>query len=331
MDLTLTFASCDSRLSARSLPASLPPPLSLSMMEVIRSPSFYSKKLLFARAHCSTVANTKPSKHRCVQFRPCIDIHEGKVKQIVGSTLSDQPGNKGGLVTNFETEKSAAEFAHLYQRDGLSGGHVIMLGSDEASQNAALEAVNAFRGGLQIGGGVTPNNARKYLDNGASHVIVTSFIFTDGKLDFEKLKELVQMVGKNRLVIDLSCRKARHSGHYAVVTHRWQKFTDFIVSKDALVSLSKHADEFLVHGVDVEGKRLGVDEELVSLLGQWSPIPVTYAGGVSRLADLELIRVAGGGVVNVTVGSALDIFGGELPYEQVVQWHKQERSKGTTE
>lgn len=264
------------------------------------------------------------SRQQSIQFRPCIDIHKGKVKQIVGSTLSDQPGKAGSLVTNFETEKSAAEFAQLYERDGLSGGHVIMLGSDEESQNAALEALNAFPGGLQLGGGVTPNNAKKYLDNGASHVIVTSYIFTDGKLDFVKLKELVQTIGKRRLVVDLSCRRRSPGGSYAVVTHRWQKFTDFALSKDSLESLSQYADEFLVHGVDVEGKRLGVDEELVSLLGKWSPIPVTYAGGVSNIADLELIRVVGGGVVNVTVGSALNIFGGELPYDVVVQWHKQQ-------
>lgn len=268
---------------------------------------------------------TSYSRHTCVQFRPCIDIHKGKVKQIVGSTLSDQPERTESLVTNFETEKSAAEYAQLYQSDGLFGGHVIMLGSDEASEISALEAVNAFPGGLQLGGGVTPSNAKKYLDNGASHVIVTSFIFTDGKLDSEKLKELVRVVGKHRLVIDLSCRRMRQGGEYAVVTHRWQKFTDFVLSKHALGSLSQYADEFLVHGVDVEGKRLGVDEELVSLLGQWSPIPVTYAGGVSTLADLELIRSAGGEVVNITVGSALDIFGGELPYDKVVQWHKQQQ------
>ncbi|KAI5058895.1 hypothetical protein GOP47_0027065 [Adiantum capillus-veneris] len=273
---------------------------------------------------CATCASSLTP--RCIQFRPCIDIHKGKVKQIVGSTLSDQPGSAENLVTNFESEKSAAEYAQLYQRDGLFGGHVIMLGSDEASQHFALEAINAFPGGLQLGGGVTPSNAKKYLDNGASHVIVTSFIFTEGRLDFEKLKELVHVVGKHRLVIDLSCRRISTGGEYAVVTHRWQKFTDLTISKHTLGILSEYADEFLVHGVDVEGKRLGVDEELVSLLGQWSSIPVTYAGGVSQLEDLELIRVAGGGVVNVTVGSALDIFGGELSYKEVLHWHKQQES-----
>eukprot|EP00250_Pteridium_aquilinum_P015793 c22760_g1_i1 orf=167-1102(+) len=306
---------------------------------VVRSPSFCPDRLLVRAAtsaaarpiQCTAVADAKSLRNQCIQFRPCIDIHKGKVKQIVGSTLCDQPGKAENLVTNFETEKSAAEYAQLYQNDGLFGGHVIMLGADEASQTSALKAVNAFPGGLQVGGGVTPNNAITYLDNGASHVIVTSFIFTDGKLDFEKLKELVQVVGKNRLVVDLSCRRIRQGGDYAVVTHRWQKFTDFILSREALESLSQYADEFLVHGVDVEGKRLGVDEELVSILGQWSPIPVTYAGGVSSVADLELIRVAGSGVVNVTVGSALDIFGGELPYATVVQWHKQhERNQVTT-
>ncbi|KAI5058582.1 hypothetical protein GOP47_0026752 [Adiantum capillus-veneris] len=269
---------------------------------------------------CATCASSLTP--RCIQFRPCIDIHKGKVKQIVGSTLSDQPGSAENLVTNFESEKSAAEYAQLYQRDGLFGGHVIMLGSDEASQHFALEAINAFpesshaiyslcsfptltfllrlllqrsatrssrsncftagrisaayidsfECGLQLGGGVTPSNAKKYLDNGASHVIVTSFIFTEGRLDFEKLKELVHVVGKHRLVIDLSCRRISTGGEYAVVTHRWQKFTDLTISKHTLGILSEYADEFLVHGVDVEGKRLGVDEELVSLLGQWSSV-----------------------------------------------------------
>lgn len=261
---------------------------------------------------------------RCaVRFRPCIDIHKGKVKQIVGSTLHDLNGESSTLITNFESEKSPAEFANLYKRDGLLGGHVIMLGADAASISAAVEALHAYPGGLQVGGGVNPENACKYLDSGASHVIVTSYVFNDGKMDIEKLKDLVRVVGKEKLVLDLSCRKK--DGKYIIVTDRWQKFSDIALNAETLDTLSMYADEYLVHGVDVEGKRLGIDEELVSLLGRWSPIPVTYAGGATTLADLDSIREAGAGSVDATVGSALDIFGGNLPYGEVIAWHQKQQ------
>lgn len=258
-----------------------------------------------------------------MRFRPCIDIHKGKVKQIVGSTLHDLNGESSTLITNFESEKSPAEFANLYKRDGLLGGHVIMLGADAASISAAVEALHAYPGGLQVGGGVNPENACKYLDSGASHVIVTSYAFNDGKMDMEKLKDLVRVVGKEKLVLDLSCRKK--DGKYIIVTDRWQKFSDIALNAETLDTLSMYADEYLVHGVDVEGKRLGIDEELVSLLGRWSPIPVTYAGGATTLADLDSIREAGAGSVDATVGSALDIFGGNLPYGEVIAWHQKQQ------
>lgn len=264
-----------------------------------------------------------------VKFRPCIDIHKGKVKQIVGSTLRDLPDSSGtdalALVTNFESEKSAGEFADLYKRDGLYGGHVIMLGADGASQAAALQAVSAFPGGLHVGGGITPENASIYLEAGASHVIVTSYVFREGRMDADRLDELVSAVGRKRLVLDLSCRKK--DGRYVVVTDRWQRYSEFVLSEQSLEELARCADEFLVHGVDVEGKKLGIDDELVELLGKWSPIPVTYAGGASTLADLDRIRVIGGGRVDVTVGSALDIFGGKLAYQEVVDWHRQQQQQ----
>ncbi|CAI5481084.1 unnamed protein product [Closterium sp. Yama58-4] len=256
----------------------------------------------------------------------------GKVKQIVGSTLRDLPSQDSSAtassssasepVTNFESDRSAAEYASMYAADSLPGGHVIMLGADPASQEAALGALNAFPGGLHVGGGITPENAEMYLDAGASHVIVTSYVFRDGKVDEERLRRMVNAVAPERLVLDLSCRKKGE--HYYVVTDRWQRFTSLVVDGESLARLADCCDEFLVHGVDVEGMKLGIDEELVSLLGKYSPIPVTYAGGVRSLEDLEIVKAAGRGAVDVTVGSALDIFGGDLPYREVVEWHRRQ-------
>ncbi|KAH9738202.1 1-(5-phosphoribosyl)-5-((5-phosphoribosylamino)methylideneamino) imidazole-4-carboxamide isomerase [Citrus sinensis] len=262
---------------------------------------------------------------RCaVRFRPCIDIHKGKVKQIVGSTLQDSKDDGTKLVTNFESDKSAAEFANLYKEDGLTGGHAIMLGADPLSKAAAIEALHAYPGGLQVGGGINSDNSLSYIEEGATHVIVTSYVFNNGQMDLERLKDLVRVIGKQRLVLDLSCRKK--DGKYAIVTDRWQKFSDVYLDERVLDFLASYADEFLVHGVDVEGKKLGIDEELVALLGKYSPIPVTYAGGVTTMADLEKIKVAGIGRVDVTVGSALDIFGGNLAYKDVVAWHAQQEA-----
>ncbi|XP_019442988.1 PREDICTED: 1-(5-phosphoribosyl)-5-[(5-phosphoribosylamino)methylideneamino] imidazole-4-carboxamide isomerase, chloroplastic [Lupinus angustifolius] len=271
----------------------------------------------------STSRKSLPSIHCAVRFRPCIDIHKGKVKQIVGSTLQDLKGDESNPVTNFESDKSAAEYATLYKEDELTGGHVIMLGADPLSKAATLEALHAYPGGLQVGGGINSENCLSYIEKGASHVIVTSYVFSNGQMDLERLKDLIRIVGKERLVLDLSCRKK--DGKYAIVTDRWQKFSDVSLDAEVMQFLANFADEFLVHGVDVEGKKLGIDEELVALLGKYSPIPVTYAGGVTVMADLERIKLAGMERVDVTVGSALDIFGGEMAYEQVVAWHAQQK------
>uniref|UniRef100_A0A7S3PKW7 1-(5-phosphoribosyl)-5-[(5-phosphoribosylamino)methylideneamino]imidazole-4-carboxamideisomerase n=1 Tax=Aplanochytrium stocchinoi TaxID=215587 RepID=A0A7S3PKW7_9STRA len=251
-------------------------------------------------------------------FRPCIDLHRGRVKQIVGSTLTDKT-NDENLVTNFESEKSSKEFALLYKNDKLRGGHIIKLGP--GNDEAALAALEAYPGGMQVGGGIKPDNALKYLDAGASHVIVTSYVFHNGQIDFDRLDELEKVVGKDRLVLDLSCRSKPGSDSYFVVTDRWQKYTDLEISPENLQKLANYCVEFLVHGVDVEGMRIGIMEDLVEKLGEWSPIPVTYAGGARSLADLELVKKLGKGKVDITVGSALDIFGGDLSYEKVVQWH----------
>jgi phosphoribosylformimino-5-aminoimidazole carboxamide ribotide isomerase len=234
-------------------------------------------------------------------FRPCIDLHEGKVKQIVGGTLGE-----AGLHTNFVSEKPAAWFAELYRRDQLTGGHVIMLGSgNDAEARAALAA---YPGGLQIGGGVNLSNARGWLDAGASHVIVTSWVFREGRVDWARLDELVKTIGQARLVLDLSCRQ--RDGKYFVVTDRWQKFTDLVVTAETLQKFSNYCAEFLIHAVDVEGLCRGIDRQMVELLGQSSPIPTTYAGGANSLQDLETVALISGGKVGLTIGSALDIFGG---------------------
>jgi phosphoribosylformimino-5-aminoimidazole carboxamide ribotide isomerase len=251
-----------------------------------------------------------------MRFRPCIDLRNGRVVQIVGSTLSDDPNKKPE--TNFESEKSSEDFARMYLEDGLTGGHVIALGP--GNHGAAIAALSAFPGGFHMGGGIHPENAGTYLNAGASHVIVTSYVFSNGRVDFDRLKILMNAVGRNRLVLDLSCRK--QGSEFRIVTDRWQKFTDVAVTPETLFMLSDFCDEFLVHGVDVEGKMAGVQTELVQLLGKHSPIPVTYAGGVRSLADLDLVKDLGSGRVDVTVGSALDIFGGDLPYRKVVEWHK---------
>jgi len=248
-----------------------------------------------------------------LRFRPCIDLRDGKVVQIVGSTI-----DRDGTITNFEASEGSGHFAEIYRKDALPGGHVIQLGS--GNESAAVEALRAYPGGLHVGGGVNPENASQLLEAGASHVIVTSYVFKGGQLDSSALDRMVATVGKERLVLDLSCRM--RDGAYYVVTDRWQAFTDLEVNTDTLSELSDQCAEFLVHGVDVEGKRLGIQEELVELLGQGSPIPVTYAGGASSLADLELVDQLGGGRVDLTIGSALDLFGGDVAYADVVAWHR---------
>ena len=246
-----------------------------------------------------------------MQFRPCIDLHDGKVKQIVGSTLGHQDQ---AVVENFISENDSAYFAEMFQNDGLPGGHVIMLGT--GNEDAALLALQSYPNGLQIGGGITAENAAKYIEAGASHIIVTSYIFHDGKLDIERLVKLVQAVGKEHIVIDLSCRK--RDGKWFVVTDKWTKFSDFEVNEASISYIEKFCDELLIHAVDVEGKRSGMQEELVKDLAQWTSIPTTYAGGVRSLEDLQKFKDLSNGKLHVTIGSALDIFGGDLNYREVV-------------
>jgi phosphoribosylformimino-5-aminoimidazole carboxamide ribotide isomerase len=255
-----------------------------------------------------------------MRFRPCIDLHNGKVKQIVGSTLNDERPEQ--LRVNFTAIQSASWFAELYRRDDLTGGHIIKLGPENDA--AALEALNARPGGMQIGGAITAENSRYWLDHGASHIIVTSYVFREGIIDEARLQRLVQAVGKDRLVLDLSCR--RRDNDYYIVTDRWQRFTEVVINEEVLVRLSKVCAEFLVHAADVEGQCQGVEQELIQKLADWSPLPATYAGGVRNVADLELIRDIGKGRLDATVGSALDIFGGkDMTYAEAVRFHQAEQ------
>jgi phosphoribosylformimino-5-aminoimidazole carboxamide ribotide isomerase len=245
-----------------------------------------------------------------MKFRPCIDLHNGKVKQIVGGSLTDGAEPE----TNFVSEKPPAWYAELYKKDGLAGGHVIKLGT--GNDDAAREALAAWPDGLQVGGGITAENAFEWLQAGAAQVIVTSTIFKKGQIDTKRLDQLVAVTGRDRLVLDLSCRKK--DGEYHVVTDRWQTFTETVVDAHSLRQLSDYCCEFLVHGVDVEGKQQGMDEALIELLAAHSPIPCVYAGGVRSFDDLEKLNKVGNGKIDVTIGSALDIFGGTLPYRDVV-------------
>ena len=254
-----------------------------------------------------------------MKFRPCIDIHNGKVKQIVGGSLKDE-GNQA--ITNFASEYGADFYAKMYKRDGLTGGHIILLNSKEseyyeATKDQAVLALRTYPSGMQIGGGITAKNAKEYIEAGASHVIVTSYVFKDGEIFWDNLKSLVEVVGKEHVVLDLSCRKKE--GKYYVVTDRWQTFTSVEVTPHLLDDLSKYCDEFLIHGVDVEGKSSGVELELVKLLADWNGIPITYAGGIGSMEDLEVFQEASGGKLDFTIGSALDLFGGKIPYEKLIK------------
>lgn len=253
-----------------------------------------------------------------MEFRPCIDIHNGRVKQIVGGSLKDK-GNQAD--ENFVSQMDGAFYANMYKKAGIRGGHIILLNPVtseyyESTRAQALLALHSYPGGLQLGGGITADNAARFIEAGASHVIVTSYVFNNGRIDYNNLEKLVDAVGKSHLVLDLSCRKKDDS--YYIVTDRWQKFTDEVITEELLDELSQYCDEFLIHAVDVEGKAGGIEKELVSLLGKWGKIPLTYAGGVHSFEDLRLIKELGHNRVNVTIGSALDLFGGSMKFEDVI-------------
>lgn len=253
-----------------------------------------------------------------MKFRPCIDIHNGQVKQIVGGSLTDL-GDKAN--ENFVASQDAAFFAKLYEKYNLKGGHIILLNGKEspyyeATRQQAVNALKAYTGGMQIGGGINHENAYEYLELGAEKVIVTSFVFKNGQISYENLEKLVKAVGKENLVLDLSCRKKE--GQYYIVTERWQNYTDVVLNQESLDYFSQYCDEFLVHAVDVEGKAAGIERDVASLLGNWAKIPVTYAGGIHAYEDLEILKQLGREKIDFTIGSALDLFGGKLEFEKVL-------------
>ncbi|MFV0363308.1 MAG: phosphoribosylformimino-5-aminoimidazole carboxamide ribotide isomerase [Suipraeoptans sp.] len=257
-----------------------------------------------------------------MKFRPCIDIHNGKVKQIVGGSLSDTDEK---VKENFISDKNASYYGKLYKELNLKGGHVIMLTPSyskhfNATKNEALEALKAYPGGMQVGGGINADNAKDYLDKGASHVIITSWFFENGAIRYDRMEQMRNAIGKERIVVDLSCRY-RDNGYY-VVTDRWQTFTDVRVSNDMLIELSDYCDEFLIHGVDVEGKGSGMEEPLVELLTKFDRVPITYAGGIASKSDVGKFETLSNGKLDFTVGSALDIFSGKLPFEWVKRYNK---------
>ncbi|CUB04351.1 phosphoribosylformimino-5-aminoimidazole carboxamide ribotide isomerase [Marinomonas fungiae] len=251
-------------------------------------------------------------------FRPCIDLHQGKVKQIVGGSLNDT-----GAKENFISDYDAAYYANLYREHGLTGGHVIALGKDHENKLEALSALRAYPNGLQYGGGVTVKNAAEFLKAGASHVIVTSYLFENGEFSWDRLDQIKRETGTERLVLDLSCRRVDDS--WFIATDRWQTITSTEVNLDNLIELANHCDEFLIHAADVEGLQAGIDERLVTLLGQGCPIDVTYAGGARSLADLKRVHELSNGQVDLTIGSALDIFGGKgVILEDCINWNHQQ-------
>lgn len=253
-----------------------------------------------------------------MKFRPCIDIHNGHVVQIVGSSLRDE---NDSAQNNFVSEKDSAYYANLYKEHGLSGGHIIILnGKDseyyEATKAEAVKALQTYNGGMQIGGGITDKNAEEYILAGASHIIVTSYVFSDGKICYNNLNRLNSAVGREHICLDVSCRM--RNGKYYVVTDRWQKFTDVVLDENLIVSLSEYCDELLVHAVDVEGRKAGINATIAGILEK-SPIPVTYAGGISSLDDIAKIRSIGNNKIDFTIGTALNIFGGDLDLMEVIR------------
>ncbi len=251
-----------------------------------------------------------------MNFRPCIDVFKGKVVQLIGTSLFG--GEEKTIVKHFESEYSPAYYAELFKQDNLKGGHILSLGS--GNNDVVIEALKAFNGGMKYGGSVTPENAHVYLDAGATHVIVNSYVFDNGEINLPNLKSLVKSIGKDKLVLDMSCRKK--NGDYYIVTNLWEKFTNVILDQKSLQDISKYCDEIIVHGVDSEGRKQGLESDLVRILAQHTPIKTVYAGGISSIADLTMIKALGNEKIDPCIGTALSIYGGNLSYYEVLEWNK---------
>lgn len=250
-----------------------------------------------------------------MKLRPCIDIHNGAVKQIIGSSIGEDDTD---IRENYVSGHDAVYYAALYSQKGLDGGHIIILNRSgtpeyEASKRQAADALAAYPGGMSIGGGINPDNAMEFIDAGASHVIVTSYVFKDGEIDYNALARMQKSVGKERLILDLSCKKT--DAGFVVATDRWQKLTNVVVNARLLDELADHCAEFLIHAADVEGKKGGIEAQLLPTLCQ-SRIPVTYAGGVHSLDDIDIVKLIGDSKIDITIGSALKIFGGSLDLDE---------------
>ncbi|MFI3201803.1 MAG: phosphoribosylformimino-5-aminoimidazole carboxamide ribotide isomerase [Eubacteriales bacterium] len=254
-----------------------------------------------------------------MEFRPCIDIHNGKVKQIVGSSLQDQNDQ---AIENYVSTQEASYYAKLYKDNHLKNGHIILLNPPSSpyfveTKKQAINALSAYPNGMQIGGGIHLENASEYIEAGASHVIVTSYLFENGNLEYERLEQLKKKIGKERIVVDLSCRKRENQ--YYIMTNRWQTYTEEVITYDLLEKLGRNCDEFLIHAVDVEGKANGIEEDLVQYLSAWNHNPITYAGGVRTLDDIKKLKDIGKNMIHITVGSAMDLFGGNLLMSDLIR------------
>ncbi|KAI3657620.1 hypothetical protein MP638_001339 [Amoeboaphelidium occidentale] len=249
------------------------------------------------------------------KFRPCIDLHEGKVKQIVGGTLKETTESVDGPVTNFSSSLPPEHYAELYRKHDLTGGHVIMLGN--GYEKAAKRCLSAWPNVFQVGGGITEDNAKEWLQHGAGKIIVTSYLFPEGKFSIERLKNISDIAGKDRLVVDLSFRKVVNGSNfeYVVAMNKWQTLTDMKITHESIKLFEEYSSELLVHAADVEGLCKGIDQDIN---------PVTYAGGGNSINDLELVRELSNGKVDLTFGSALDVFGGStVKLADCIQWNQQ--------
>ncbi|KAF6005708.1 hypothetical protein HII12_005282 [Brettanomyces bruxellensis] len=243
----------------------------------------------------------------------CIDIHGGKVKQIVGGTLNqddtEQSKNtcKSNLETNFVSEKSSSYYAKLYEEHGIIRTHVIKLGSLEENNRVAIEALKAWPKHLQIGGGINDTNAKYWIQQGADKVIVTSWLFPKGQFDKSRLERISQLVGKEHLVVDLSYFDAG-----GVEQGRLLSYSRGTARNSSFMQLM------------LKAFCKGIDQELVAKLAEWCTSPIVYAGGAKSIDDLKLVDKLSHGRVDLTFGSALDLFGGKLVrFKDCCKWNQQ--------